>query len=139
MAKKDLAAAAARGADLFFSANDTQPTQPTQNTQPTQSTVTPHKAQDEKPAQLAQTVQEMQSAIVTHETEKAARKAEKQANKKRLNIEITSGGYDYVSIMAGITGVSVTRFISDLIDREAATNNAMYKAAKELISNARKQ
>ena len=136
MAKKDLAAAAARGADLFFSANDTQNTQETQLAQPT---VKPHKAQDEQPAQLAQTVQEMQNAITAHETEKAAQKAAKQANKRRLNIEITSGGYDYVSIMAGITGVSVTKFISDLIDREAATNNSTYKAARELIENARKK
>ena len=140
MAKKDIQAAAARGADLFFSANDAQKTQ---LTQPTQQTVKPHKAQDEQPAQLAQTVQEMQEAITTQETrkaeKKAARAAAKKAEKRRLNIEITSGGFDYVSVMAGITGVSVTRFISDLIDREAATNNATYKAAKELINNARKQ
>ena len=140
MARKDLAAAAARGADLFFSANDARNTQDTQPAQPTQK---PHKAQDEQPAQLAQTVQEMQEAIITRETqkaeEKAARAAAKKAAKRRLNIEITSGGYDYVSIMAGITGVSVTKFISDLIDREAATNNSTYKAARELIENARKK
>ena len=139
MAKKDLAAAAARGADLFFSANDAHNTQ---ETQPAQHTQKPHKAQDEQPAQLAQTVQEMQEAIITHETQKAqdkaARAAAKKASKKRLNIEITSGGFDYISVMARITGVSVTRFISDLIDREAATNNVTYKAAKELIDNARK-
>lgn len=138
MAKKDLTAAAARGADLFFSANDAQKTQ---DTQPAQYTQKPHKAQEEQPAQLAQTVQEMQDAITTRETqkaqEKAARAAEKKASKRRLNIEITSGGYDYVSIMSRITGVSITRYISDLIDREAATNNETYKAAKELINNAR--
>ena len=142
MAKKDLTAAAARGADLFFSANDTHNTQDTQETQHTQKT---HKAQDMQPAQVAQAVQEMQQDIVTREQEKTARKearkaatAARRASRKRLNIEISGSGYDYVSVMAGITGVSVTKFIADLIDREAATNNATYKAAKEIINNARK-
>lgn len=143
MAKKDLKAAAARGADLFFSANDAQETQETQNTQ---HTVKPHKAQDTQQTQLAQEVQEMQEEINTQEAareeRKKARKAEtaaRRATRKRLNIDISKAGYDYIAVMAGIKGVSVTRFISDLIDREAETNNELYKAAKELIDNARNQ
>ena len=135
MAKKDLSAAAAKGADLFF----TQNSQNTQDTQPAQVTDQPHRAQDEQPAQLAQTVQEMQQAIIDKEQRKAELAAAKKANKKRLNLEISLASYDYVSIMAGITGVSVNKFISDIIDREAATNNQTYLAAKEIIANARKQ
>lgn len=149
MAKKDLTAAAARGADLFFSAADAHNTQETQNAEHAQQTVKPHKAQEENPAQLAQTVQEMEQAIITQEAEHAAQKqarldarkaetAARRASRKRLNIELSAAGYDYVKVMAGITGTNVTRFISDLIDKEAETNNATYKAAKELIDNARK-
>jgi hypothetical protein len=143
--KRGLQEAAARGADLFFSAADAQHAQDTQETQHAQQTVMPHKAQDEQPAQLAQTVQEMQEAIITQEAERAARKearkaetAARKASRKRLNIEISAESYDYIRIMAGITGTSVNAFLAALIDREAATNNETYKAARELINNARK-
>ncbi len=145
MAKKDLHAAAAKGADLFFSAAHTQETQNTEYTQDTQSVVIPHRAQDEQHAQLAETVQDMQQSIIEQEQarqrRRESRKAEtaaRQAKKKRFNAEISLESYDYLAVMAGITGVSVNRYLSDLIDREATTNNATYKAAKELIQNARK-
>lgn len=146
MAKKNLKEAAARGADLFFSTADTQHAQDTQYTQSTQNTDKPHKAQEEQPAQLAQTVRDMQDAIATQEAERTAHKeikkaetAARKASRKRLNIEISASGYDYVRVMAGITGKSVTAFIAALIDREAATNNETYTKAREIIDNAREQ
>lgn len=157
MAKKDLKAAAAKGADLFFSAANEQNAQYTLHTQDIQDTpdiqdtlnaqpvLNLQKAQDMQPAELAQTVLDMEQAIITQEQERAqrkeARKAEtaaRHAAKKRFNVEISRESYDYLAVMAGITGVSVNRFLSDLIDREAATNSATYTAAKELIQNARK-
>lgn len=134
MAKKDLRAAAAQGADLFFS--NTDGTHNTNNTDNTQDTHKAHKAQDEDPAQLAQTIQDMSNAI---EADEAARQERKQrkAEEKRINICITTTGYEYCKIMGSITGKGISRFISDLIDREATTNDETYKKAKELIKDAR--
>ena len=134
MAKKDFKAAAAHGAEVFFSYADD--TNNTDNTQSTQDTRKAHRAQDEDPAQLKQTIQDMSDAIEVDEAERQERKRRK-ADEKRINICITTAGYEYCKIMGSITGKGISRFISDLIEREATTNDETYKKAKELIRNAR--
>lgn len=137
MAKKDLQTAAARGADLFFSAVDTVNTDDTHNTD---NTVQPHRAQDEQPAQLAETIQDMTAAIEADEARKQERKKERERAKReeiRVNIAITPTGYEYAKIMGSISGKGMGRFIADLLDREASTNNAAFLQAKELIKNVR--
>ena len=133
MAKKDLRAAAARGADLFFSAADAEQAQDTHDTE---NTVTPHKAQDEQPAQLAETIEDMHAAIEADEQRRQERK-QRKAEEQRINIAITRTGYEYCKVMGAVTGKGIGRFISDLIDREAATNNDLYNRAKGIIEDAR--
>lgn len=138
-AKKDLRTAAAKGADLFFSAADaanTGNTDDTHNAESTGNTVQPHRAQDEKPAQLAETIEEMTAAIEADEARKQERKRAKR-EEIRVNIAITPRGYEYARIMGSICGKGMGRFISDLLDREATTNNAAFLQAKELIKNVR--
>ena len=132
MAKKDLKAAAARGADLFFSAADTEQTHDTQNA------VTPHKAQDEQPAQLAETIEDMLAAIEADEQRRQERK-QRKAEAQRVNIAISRAGYEYCKIMGAVTGKGIGRFIADMIDREAATNNDLFNRAKEIIDDARQK
>lgn len=130
MAKNDLKAAAARGADLFFSAANAEQTQDTQNT------AAPHKAQDEQPAQLAETIEDMQATIEADEQRRQERK-QRKAEERRVNIALTQSGYQYCKIMGSITGKGMSRFISDLVDREAATNNDIFNRAKGVIDDAR--
>lgn len=99
MAKKDLKAAAARGADLFFSAADTEHTQ---DTEYTRDTTQPHKAQEEQPAQLEATIEDMQAAIEADEQRRQERQREREqrkADEKRVNIALSSKGYEYCKIM----------------------------------------
>lgn len=135
-AKKDLRTAAARGADLFFSAVDAEHTDDTHDTHNTENTIQPHRAQDEQPAQLAETIQDMTAAIEADEARKQERKRTKR-EEIRVNIAITPTGYEYAKIMGSISGKGMGRFIADLLDREASTNNAAFLQAKELIKNVR--
>lgn len=136
--KKDLAGAINTGIDKFFSANDAQETQPAQSAQPahmTQEAHKPHKAADVSEAQRAADLEEMAAMTAAAEARKTA--GRKGYKMQRMNISLTPSQYDYVSIMAGITGKSLTRFIGDLISQEAERNADTYQKAKELISNAR--
>lgn len=138
MAKKDLKAAAARGADLFFSATDAEQAQDTHDTP---NAIQPHKAQEEQPAQLAETIEDMHAAIEADEKRRQERKQERLQRKqdeKRLNVILTRAGYDYCKVMGAISGKGISRFISDLILREAETNNDLYNRAKEILNDARK-
>ena len=135
--KKDLKAAAARGADLFFSATDAQDAQKMQEIQDVQNVIHPHKAQDEQPAQLVETIQEMQAAIEADEQRRQERK-QRKADEKHVNICLSKASYDYCKTMGGITGKGMTRFIAELIEREAATNNDLYNRAKEILNDAQR-
>lgn len=133
MVKKDLTAAAAKGADLFFTTSDAQ------------DAAIPHKAQEESAEQLEATIQDMHEAIITQEQERAARReaqkaatAEKHASKRRITIEVSRALYDYVAVMAGISGTNGTRYVIDLIERDKELNGDIYSKAKELV-NARKR
>lgn len=141
-AKKDLTGAISTGIDRLFSANDpqtaadAQPAQMTQQAaQMTQQAAQPHKAGEVTDEQRAADIDEMAAMTAAAEARKTA--GRKGYKMQRLNISLTPSEYDYVQIMAGVTGKSLTRFIGDLISREAERNSEVYQQAKELIKNAR--
>ena len=131
-AKKDLTGAISTGIDRLFSANDTQQAQ---QAQMTQQAAQPHKANDVTDEQRAADIDEMAEMTAAAEARKTA--GRKGYKMQRLNISLTPSEYDYVQIMAGVTGKSLTRFIGDLISREATRNQDVYQQARELIKNAR--
>lgn len=128
-AKKDLTGAISMGIDRLFSANDTQQAQVTQQVKQ------PHKAGEVPNEQRAADVDEMAAMTAAAEARKTA--GRKGYKMQRLNISLTPSEYEYIQVMAGITGKSLTRFIGDLIDRDKAANAETYQKAKEIISNAR--
>ena len=130
--KKDLTGAISTGIDRLFSANDTQQAQ---QAQMTQQAAQPHKANDVTDEQRAADIDEMAEMTAAAEARKTA--GRKGYKMQRLNISLTPSEYDYVQIMAGVTGKSLTRFIGDLISREATRNQDVYQQARELIKNAR--
>jgi uncharacterized membrane protein YgcG len=135
-AKKDLTGAINAGIDRLFSVNDQpQPAVEEQQAQEVQPAAQPHKAGEVSDAQRAADVDEMAAMIAAAEARKTA--GHKGYKMQRVNISLTPSEYDYVQIMAGITGKSMTRFIGDLISTEAARNADTYQKAKELIKNAR--
>jgi len=138
-AKKNLQGAISTGIDKLFSANDAQQAaevQPAQMTQEVQKPQQPHKAGEVSDEQRAADLEEMAKMTAAAEARKTS--GRKGYKMQRLNISLTPSEYDYVQIMAGITGKSLTRFIGDLISREASANSDAYQKAKEIIANARK-
>lgn len=135
-AKKNLQGAISSGIDRLFSANDPQQAADTQPAQMTQEVQKPHKAEEVSDEQRAADLEEMQRMTAAAEARKTS--GRKGYKMQRLNISLTPSEYDYVRIMAGVTGKSQTRFIGDLISREASANSETYEKAKEIIANARK-
>ena len=145
--KKDLRAAAARGADLFFSgadnAQEQQEAQQAYDVDKAPEAIQPHKAQEESPEVLAATIEAMQQDIEADaERKREAAEARQTQGRKgykmpRLMITLTPSGMEHVRVMAGLTGKSVTRYISDLVDKDAEANKALFEKAKELIKDAR--
>ncbi len=135
-AKKDLTGAISAGIDRLFSVHDQHQTAvEEQQAQEMQPTAQLHKAGEVSDTQRAADVDEMAAMIAAAEARKTA--GHKGYKMQRLNISLTPSEYDYVQIMAGITGKSMTRFIGDLISAEAERNADTYKKAKEIIKNAR--
>ena len=134
-AKKNLQGAISSGIDRLFSANDPQQAADTQPAQMTQEVQKPHKAEEVSDEQRAADLAEMERMTAAAEARKTS--GRKGYKMQRLNISLTPSEYDYVRIMAGVTGKSQTRFIGDLIRREASANSETYRKAKELIENAR--
>jgi len=148
--KKDLQGAITRGADLFFSANDKQAaeTPVADEVQYTQEAVEQeareavqaqeakqaYRAQDVTPEALASSIADMQDKIEAAEARRT--QGRKGYQLPRLNITLTPSGVEYVRVMAGITGKSVTRYISDIVDKDAAANAERYQKAKELMKDA---
>lgn len=127
--KNNLTGAISTGIDKLFSTNDAP------LVQEVHEAPQPHRAQDVPQADLARDIRDMQAMLEAAEEHKT--QGRKGFKMPRLNISLTPSGMDYVRVMAAISGKSVTRYISDLIDREAANNAAIYEQAKEIIKNAR--
>ena len=135
MAKKDLTGAISTGIDKLFSANDAKKVKEAKQAQIAQATQEPHKADEVPQEQLTADLDDMAAMTAAAEARKTA--GHKGYKMQRLNISLTPSEFDYVQVMAGITGKSQTRFIGDLISREAERNADLYKQAKEIIKNAR--
>ena len=120
-AKKDLTGAI-RGADLFFSANDAQEAQEVGK---------PYKAQEVSQAQIEATVQEMQSSIEAQENRRT--QGRKGYKMPRMNMSFTPSNMDYLKIMAGVNGMTITRFMNYLIEQHAEANAVRYQKAKEIV------
>lgn len=119
--KKDLSGAINRGADLFFSANDAE----------AQEAQQPYKAQEVPQEQLASTVQDMQAFIEAQETRRT--QGRKGLKMQRMNMSFTPSNMDYLKIMAGVNGMTITRFMNYLIEQHAEANAARYQKAKEIM------
>ena len=130
--KKDLNNAISKGVDKFFSKNDAQQEKEAQVTQEVQYM---HKAQEVSEAQLTQDVKDMAEKLDAAEARKTA--GRKGFKMQRLNISLTPSEFEYVRIMAAISGKSQTRFIGDLISAEAERNAETFRKAKEIIETAR--
>ena len=149
--KKDLQGAITRGVDLMFSANDEQAAEApvaveAQDTQEAveqeaqeviqvQEAKQAYKAQDVTPEALTSAIADMEAKIEAAEARRT--QGRKGYQLPRLNITLTPSGVEYVRVMAGITGKSVTRYISDIVDKDAAANAERYQKAKELMQDAR--
>lgn len=131
-AKKNLTGAISNSIDRLFSANDPQTAANTQVTQEARKT---YKANEVTQEQRTADVEDMAEKIAAAEARKTA--GRKGYKMQRLNISLTPSEFDYVRIMSRITGKSQTRFIGDLISREAERNADAYRKAKEIIEDAR--
>lgn len=130
--KKDLHGEIMKGADRFFSVNDAQEAQGAEDVGQDKQ---PHRAQDVTQERLAEEVTAMQKAIDAAEARKT--QGRKGLKMPRLNISLTPSGMEYVRVMAGITGKSVTRYISDMVDKDAEENAERYQKAREIMHDGR--
>lgn len=74
-----------------------------------------------QPAEPTPSVQEV------HSTQ--GRRGEKQ---QRINMAFSPENLDYMRTMAGLKGISVTRFVNDLIAQDREKNGTAYGEAKRL-------
>ena len=59
----------------------------------------------------------------------------KGAKLPRINMAFTPQNLEYLRIMAGLRGQSVTRYVNVLIEQDMELNRAAYEAAKRLTGN----
>lgn len=127
--KKDLQGAIKRGADLFFSENDeTKETHEEQEAQEVQET---YKAQDVSDEQLQGVILDMQKKLEAQEEQRT--QGRKGLKMPRMNMSFTPSNMEYLKIMAGISGITVTRYVNTLIEQDAANNTERYQKAKHLM------
>jgi len=55
------------------------------------------------------------------------------AEKQRINLALAPGNLSYLQVMARIQGVSVTRYLNDLISLDRENRAELYARAKELM------
>ena len=126
--KRDLTAAAQSATAALFG----DPTKP----EPKPETVTVRYAEKPEPKVETVTVRniimtdpEPKKVTVTIPVTKTTKETTAAPSKLLLNL----GEYrDYVSVMAGLSGISMTKYIQNLIREDAEANAATYKTAKSL-------
>lgn len=133
--KKDLQGAITRGADRFFSVNDepqeAQGALDAIEAQEDNEAHAPRKAQEVPKAQLEATVLTMQEQIEAAEARRT--QGRKGLKMPRMSMAFTPSNMDYMKVMAGVSGMTVTRFMNHIIEQHAATNAEKYRKAKELM------
>ena len=53
----------------------------------------------------------------------------------RINMAFTPQNLEYLRIMAGLRGQSVTRYVNALVEQDMELNRVAYDAAKRLAGN----
>lgn len=76
----------------------------------------------------AQTAEPMPVAQEVHSTTQSGRAAKQQ----RINMAFTPENLDYMRTIAGLKGISITRFVNDLIAKDREKNSTAYSAARNL-------
>lgn len=96
---------------------------------------TPHRAQDETPDELDQTVKELSEAV---EADVISRKERKLAERmmKQMIIRVSPEAHEYVRIMSRVNGKSMSKFISDLLEKDCKANADLYKIARGVVLDA---
>ena len=73
----------------------------------------------------------MQSRIEAQETRRT--QGRKGLKMPRMNMSFTPSNMDYLKTMAGIHGMTVTRFMNHIIEQHAEANATRYQKAKEIV------
>lgn len=50
----------------------------------------------------------------------------------RINMAFSKENFDYIRVMAGIRGETMTQFVNDCLDADREKNGKVYRMAKEL-------
>lgn len=50
----------------------------------------------------------------------------------RINMAFTTENMDYIRVMAGIRGLTMTQFVNEILDADREKNGKVYRMAKEL-------
>lgn len=81
----------------------------------------------------AQHTQEVQEARIPQPSLEAnSTQGRKGAKLPRINMAFSTESLDYLRIMAALRGISITKYVNDLVEQDMARNTASYNAAKEL-------
>lgn len=80
---------------------------------------------------LIGSAQEAESAPVAQEVHSTAQTG-KAAKQQRINMAFTPENLDYMRTMAGLKGISITRFVNDLIEKDREKNSTAYTAVRNL-------
>lgn len=81
-------------------------------------------------AQRTQEVQEVSPAPAASEVKST--QGRKGAKLPRINMAFSPERLEYLRVMAALRGVSVTRYVNDLVERDMAQNSEIYDRAKGL-------
>ena len=82
-------------------------------------------------AQQTQEVQEEQQVYDAQEAQ--ATQGRKGVKMPRINMAFTPSHLDYLRVMAGIKGISITRYVNSLVEKDQKENGDTYEAAKKLV------
>ncbi len=83
--------------------------------------------------QEVQQNQEVQYSEVTQEVEQT--QGRKGAKLPRINMAFATQNLEYLRVMAGLRGQSITRYVNTLVEQDMELNRVAYDAAKRLTGN----
>jgi hypothetical protein len=146
MAKKDFKNLGALAVDKFFNTQDapntpsTHDTQHTPSTHDTQHTPSTHDTQHTPStqhtlnAQVTPSTQHTLNAPNTPSTHDTQHTPQKRAQAKaRINMAFEDEVLNYLQIISRLENVSITRYINDLVKRDAIERNKEITAAKKIL------
>ena len=82
--------------------------------------------------QHTQEVQEAPQAPVQSMPSVGSTQGRKGAKLPRINMAFSPQGLEYLRVMSALCGVSVTRYVNDLVERDMDQNSELYHIAKGL-------